>query len=95
MTKYSEEIKTIAKVVDEMVAQVRKKFDRALVSRLKYFLIRVSISYVENEAIARKEDSEQIEKILIELGLQVRQEIGIEDIDTGRKGSGSDSWRRF
>ena len=42
VSKYSDEIKTVARSVEEIVAQLRKKFDRNLVSRLRHFLIRVA-----------------------------------------------------
>lgn len=97
VSKYSDEIKTVARSVEEIVAQLRKKFDRNLVSRLRHFLIRVANASVENEeeAAARKEACEQIETVLIELNQHVREELEEKGSqDSGKKESGvSESWR--
>lgn len=95
-TKFSEEIKRISGIVEELVESLRRKFDRVLVSRLRHYLNRVAITSVENEeeALARKEACEQIESILIEAGQSIREEIHEkEESGSGKKDSGSDSWR--
>ncbi|XP_062541830.1 SRRM2 protein homolog rsr-2-like [Armigeres subalbatus] len=95
--KYSDEIRSVAGTVEELVDNMRKKFDRMLLSRLRHYLIRVASASIEDEeeALVKKEACEQIEKVFIELGQPVREESkeNKDNLETERKDSDNSTWR--